>query len=228
MHRYLAAFIGSVVLATSGVSAVEPAQAAERFTFSASAGPAGKAGPVKKGGYVTLSGRAPGDEDLGAVVFSFRADGSSKWVYQNATRIGSDGRYARRQAQNHSGTWRAEFFACDDCDAVTRTDHVAVSGVQLPGIVNGCIGGYYVEFNPRELDISCTSWWAYQNFKWTSRNMRTGTATAVLHVARDKRTYKRHLKFDRVVVHHGALTYTRFTEVETGTVWGMNPAEFIR
>jgi hypothetical protein len=157
-------------------------------------------------------------------------------VYQNLALV-KNGKYAKRQAQNHSGTWKA--VASCECDALggpSLTDHVSVRGVQLPGIVNGCGGTkpYYVSFKPSTIDISCTTYWGYTSVKWTRVTMTSATATAISHTnncepscAEGHYTAKKvALTFGRVRVHHGVLTYTQMTEHPSGYSYGLYPAAF--
>ncbi|MCY1142870.1 hypothetical protein OWR29_33165 [Actinoplanes sp. Pm04-4] len=230
MRRQL--LIGIVaVLSILGVPA--PALAgsgAGAFTFDASPE------PVKKGGYVTLSGRNTTLYFSSGVSFYFKADGSSKWVYQNSTTV-KNGKYSRRQAQNHSGTWKAVAFCeCDSVGAPSRTDRVAVRGVQLPGVVNGCSYGdpYYVDFKPSTIDISCTTYWGYTSVKWQRVTSTSAKATAVAHFNDCEpscgnghyRTKKVTLTFSRVRLHHGVPTFTEMTEHPSGYSYGLYPAEF--
>ncbi|WP_305784636.1 hypothetical protein [Symbioplanes lichenis] len=229
-HRLVVALIALFALVGPVVIA-GPAQAssgAGSFTFDASPE------PVKKGAYVTLSGRNTNIYFQSGVKFFFKADGSDSWVYQNSTPV-RNGTYSRRQAQNHSGTWKAVAYCeCDSEGAPSRTDHVAVRGVQLPGIVTGCTGGYYVDFRPSVIDISCTTYWGYTSVRWKSVTMTSARATAILHyndcdpycAGGRYHTEKVTLTFSRVRVHHGVLTFTKMTEHPSGYSYGLYPAAF--
>ena len=226
IRRSLGFMIAAVFVALSAVSA-SPAQAATGSSFNASPE------PVKRGGYVTLSGHFGGvgrDWDMAEIDFYFKADGTSRWVFQNATGLNAKGNFDKRQAQNHSGTWRADFWACEDCRPRSFTDHVALRGVQKPGFVNR-YSGYYVSFDPRTVDISADGSWYVTGFRWTSRTMSTGYATGVEHYkdcvpnCADShwRTRTVTMKFTRVVVHHGALAFTRLS-VGSGPSYNLYPS----
>ena len=148
-----------------------------------------------------------------------------------------NGKYSRRQAQNHSGTWKAVAFCeCDSVGAPSLTDHVDVRGTQLPGVVTGCSYGkpYYVDFQPSSIDISCTTYWGYTSVKWTRLTMTSATATAIKHdndcepscAEGEYHTEKVTLTFGRVRVHHGVLAFTKMTEHPSGYSYGLYPADF--
>jgi hypothetical protein len=213
VRRKTLALLATVVSLLVGAAVAPPAQAAAAMRFEASPE------PVKKGAYVTLSGHFGGlaaDWDMAEIDFFFKADGTSTWVYQNFVRPDAKGNFSRRQAQNHSGTWRAQFWACEDCRPHSLTDHVAVRGVQKPGFVNR-YSGYYVNFSPSTVDISADGSWYVTKFRWTARTMSTGHATGVEHyndcipycAAGHWHTRPVKMTFSRVAVHHGALAFTR-------------------
>ncbi|MBB4743891.1 hypothetical protein BJY16_007350 [Actinoplanes octamycinicus] len=193
-----------------------PATASSSFTFDASPE------PVKKGAYVTLSGRGVADAEID---FYFKADGKSTWVYQNYTRTASDGRYSRRQAQNNSGTWKAVEWYGEDAQGPSRTDHVQVRGVQLPGVVTH-YGGYYATVKPSSFDPSTTTPWWFTGVRWTRLTATAGAAVGTMHVndcepdcADGKyRTERVTLTFRRVRSHHGAPVFTEF-RVDNDPYW---------
>lgn len=215
MKRTLIAIAAALALIAPAVVA-SPAQASSlSFTFNASPE------PVKKGGYVTLSGKTTG---LGSgaiyaeVDFYFKAAGSTKWVFQNYTRPRSNGTYSRRQAQNHSGTWRADiWWDGEDYKGPSRTDYVAASGTQLPGVPR-YYGDYYVVFGPTWFNPSGDGSWYFTNIHWTSRGTTSGRATATEHMndcipycaAGHFHTRSTVLTFSGVTQHHGANMYRKF------------------
>lgn len=233
LKRSLAALVAGLSFLVV-VSVAAPASAGSgpgKFTFNASPG------TVKKGAYVTLSGTDTKIYLSSGVNFYFKADGTSKWVYQNYASV-KNGKYSKRQAQNHSGTWKAvPYCECDFSDAPALTRHVGIHGVQLPGIVNGCsnVEPYYVSFNPPAIDISCTTYWGYTSVKWQRVTMKSAKATAVLHYNDGEpsnaeghyHSKKVTLTFSRVRVHHGVLTFTKMTEHPSGYSYGLYPADFM-
>lgn len=184
------------------------------FTFEASPT------PVKKGAYVTLAGA----DTVGASVeFWFRADGTESWTRQTTTPA-RHGRYSLRLAQTRSGTWKAA-PACS-CGVPARTGHVAVEGVQLPGIVT-TTGGDAVDFDATSFDPTVDGGAYFTALHWTSRSMTTGEATAIEHdndcvpycAAGHYHTHARHLTFSDVKSLRGAPAYTEVHVRETHDTW---------
>ena len=233
MRRNLFVALVALVSLVGPASVATPASASSgpgKFTFDASPE------TVKKGAYVTLSGIDTKIYFRSRVDFFFKADSSSEWVFQNSVKV-RHGKYSRRQAQNHPGTWKAVAACeCDSVGAPSLTDHVDVRGTQLPGIVNGCGYGkpYYVSFKPSSIDISCTTYWGYTSVKWTRLTMTSARASAIGHyndcdpdcADGHYHTEKVTLTFSRVRVHHGVLTFTKMTEHPSGYSYGLYPAEF--